>query len=373
MSTYVTITVGESILAPLLPTVGPELGFSTAQGGQVLGLISVSAAVGNLAGGSMLGRTNARVTTLIGLAFSVLGSLAAATIPDDSSIVQLTFQAAHASIGFGAGFYFAGGVFSVGRLAPEGRRGRMMGRYGIAYSVALAIAAILAATIGVANWRSVFAVAAVLGTISFALVAFVDLPGSERPPRTPIAGSVRLLVPAVVAGGVAAMAQFGLTSYIPTFAVEDWAMSASAAATVLFIGRLASIPGKSLAGWMVDRYGAASSARRMGLSLVGLAAVWLLSPVALVGAAASIAFAAGTGGMFPMANVLAFERFGARGGMLGVFRSLQMAVAGISVWLVGLATNVMGLQTALLIGTATLVSILFLAPSELRPQPQPHG
>jgi len=370
MSTYVTITVGESILAPLLPTVGPELGFTTAQGGQVLGVISVSAAVGNLAGGSMLGRSNARVTALIGLAFSVVGSLTAALISDDSNIVQLTFQVAHAFIGFGAGFYFAGGVFSIGSLAEEGRRGRMMGRYGIAYSVALAIAAILAATIGVASWRAVFVVGAVLGTISFVLMLFVDLPGAPRSPRTHISGSVRLLAPAVLAGGVAAMAQFGLTSYIPTFAVDDWTMTASTAAVVLFIGRLASIPGKSLAGWMVDHYGAESSARMMGLSLVAFAAVWLLSPIALIGAAASVAFAAGTGGMFPMANVLAFERFGARGGLLGVFRSLQMAVAGISVWLIGLATNVVGLRTALLIGTATLVSILFLTPSEGRSQPQ---
>ena len=51
------------------------------------------------------------------------------------------------------------------------------------------------------------------------------------------------------------MAQFGLVSYIPTYAVAEWSFTASAAAMLLFVGRVFSIPGKAVAGWMKEHDG----------------------------------------------------------------------------------------------------------------------
>jgi len=356
--TYVAVTVGESILAPVLPVVAPEIGLDTAAGGRILGVISLAAAVGNLAGGALLARADARVTSMLGAACSIAGCVVAATAHSEG-----TFLIAHALVGFGAGFYFAGGVFSVGALSPQGRRGRAMGRYGIAYSVALALAAVLVGTVGTSNWRAVYVVGGLLGIVALALLAFVELPGAQPIPKGKLRGSLRLLDAPVLVGGVAAVAQFGLVAYIPTYAVAEWSLTAAAAAMVLFVGRVFSIPGKAVAGWMIDRFGAKTSARLMGMTLVVTGLVWVLFPVIAVAAAASVVVASAAGAMFPMANVVAVERFGELGGLLGVFRSAQMAIAGVSVWLVGQAAATFGLTTALVAGVLSLAAILFLQPT----------
>jgi MFS family permease len=358
MLTYVAVTVGESILAPVLPIAAPEIGLDTAAGGRVLGVISLAAAVGNLAGGALLARADARVTSMVGAASSIAGCVVAAIAHGEGS-----FLAAHSLVGFGAGFYFAGGVFSVGMLSVPGRRGRAMGRYGIAYSLALALAAVLVATVGTSSWRAVYLISGSLAAVALVLLFFVELPGAQPIPRDELTGSVRLLGAPVLVGGVAAMAQFGLVSYIPTYAVAEWSLTASAAAMLLFAGRVFSIPGKAVAGWMIDRFGAKTSARLTGMAIVATGLVWVLFPVVAVGAAASIVVAAAAGAMFPMANVVAVERFGDLGGLLGVFRSAQMAIAGVSVWGVGQAAAAIGLTAALAIGLLSLSAILLLRPT----------
>jgi MFS family permease len=132
---------------------------------------------------------------------------------------------------------------------------------------------------------------------------------------------------------------------------------------VLFVGRVFSIPGKAVAGWMIDRFGAKTSARLMGMTLVVTGLVWVLFPVIAVAAVASVVVASAAGAMFPMANVVAVERFGELGGLLGVFRSAQMAIAGVSVWLVGQAAATFGLTTALVAGVLSLSVILLLQPT----------
>jgi hypothetical protein len=91
--------------------------------------------------------------------------------------------------------------------------------------------------------------------------------------------------------------------------------------------------------------------------------VWVLFPVIAVAAVASVVVASAAGAMFPMANVVAVERFGELGGLLGVFRSAQMAIAGVSVWLVGQAAATFGLTTALVAGILSLSAILLLQPT----------
>jgi len=191
----------------------------------------------------------------------------------------------------------------------------------------------------------------------------VELPGAQPIPKGKLRGSLRLLDAPVLVGGVAAVAQFGLVAYIPTYAVAEWSLTAATAAMVLFVGRVFSIPGKAVAGWMIDRFGAKTSARLMGMTLVVTGLVWVLFPVIAVAAVASVVVASAAGAMFPMANVVAVERFGELGGLLGVFRSAQMAIAGVSVWLVGQAAATFGLTTALVAGVLSLAAILLLQPT----------
>lgn len=353
--TYVAVTVGESILAPILPIASPALGFDEAEAGRILGLLSVSAGVGNLVGGFVLNRFGAKVSSMSGVALTAAGATLAAMHGGAGR-----FTVAHVFMGLGAGVFFAGGIYSIGVLADPSRRGRAMGRFGIAYSLALAAAAGLVALIGPDAWRSVFAVAAGLAVLALAALVFVDLPPpAEISLRGEGSGLLLLGIPVAV-GGAAAVAQFGLVAFVPTFAVDEWSMAASTAAIVLLAGRVLSIPGKWWAGHLADRHGALGAARLVTLLLLGSGLVWLAVPAVWIAAAAASVFAASAGAMFPVANVVAVERFGSRGGLLGVFRSAQMAIAGVAAWLVGLGASGIGLRTVLLIGVATLVPLLLL-------------
>lgn len=358
--TYVAVTVGESILAPILPIATEQLGLTGEQAGRILGLLSVSAGVGNLVGGALLNRLGVRVSSLAGLGLTVLGSIMAAV---DAGLGVFTI--AHVLLGLGAGVFFAGGIFAVSELADQQRRGRAMGSFGIAYSLALALAAGLVAVIGSTSWRSVFWIAAGLGVIAIVAVLLADLPERVHVAPPPLRVGLRLLAIPVAVGAAAAVAQFGLVAFVPTFAVDEWSYTASLAAAVLFAGRVLSIPGKAWAGRLADRHGAIGAARLVVVAMLATGAVWLLSPVAWIGAVATMLFAAATGAMFPVANVVAIESVGGQGGLLGLFRSAQMVVAGLSAWLVGLGASIIGLRSILGIGVATLAVLLFIKqPSE---------
>lgn len=357
--TYVAVTVGESILAPVLPMASPDLGLGEAEAGQILGVLSIAAGVGNLGGGFLLGRLGPRLSSMLGVALTAVG----AGLASIEAAVGL-FALAHVIMGLGAGIFFASGIYSVGALADPSRRGRAMGSFGIAYSLALALAAGLVAVVGPAAWRAVFGVAAALAIVAFVTLAFADLPAPTSPRSSDVRGGLRLLAVPVAVGGVAAVAQFGLVAFVPTFAVDEWAYSASLAAGILLVGRVLSIPGKAWAGRLSDRQGAIGAAHIVAIALVASGAVWLLSPVPLVGAVAATVFTAAASSMFPVANVVAVERFGDRGGLLGVFRSAQMVVAGVSAWLVGLGATTLGLRTVLGIGVATLAALLLVRQTE---------
>jgi predicted MFS family arabinose efflux permease len=266
--------------------------------------------------------------------------------------------------------FFAGGIYAIGELADQQRRGRAMGSFGIAYSLALALAAGLVAVIGSTSWRSVFLIAAGLGVIAIVTVLLAELPERVHVAPHPLGAGLRLLTIPVAVGATAAVAQFGLVAFVPTFAVDEWSYTASLAAAVLFAGRVLSIPGKAWAGRLADRHGALGATRIVVVAMLVSGGAWLLSPVAWIGAVATMVFAAATGALFPVANVIAIERVGGQGGLLGLFRSAQMVVAGLSAWLVGLGASLFGLRPVLGIGVATLAALLLIRqPSEVAQHP----
>lgn len=354
--TYVAVTVGESLLAPVLPIVAPDLGIEVAGMGRTLGALSMSIGVANLIGGALLARTNARVTSVLGAAFSAVGCLAAMFAQSEA-----VFVGTQVLIGLGAGLFFAGGVFSVNALTPPSHTGRALARYGIAYSAALGLAAGLVVGLGAINWRLVFAVSTVLAIVSGILAMTVELPGAKPIDRGEWRRALGLLGAPVLVGGVAAIAQFGLVVFIPAFGVEHWALSATAAAGVLFVGRIVSIPGKYVAGWMVDRLGVGRAARVTGLALFASGLAWVVLPdwAAIV---AAVFFATAAGALFPMANVVAVQQFGDLGSLLGVFRFVQMVIAAVSVSLIGAAASWFGMQAALGWSMVALLAILGLTP-----------
>lgn len=351
--TYVAVTVGESILAPLLPVAAGDLSISTVQASRILGVLSVGAAIGNLVGGVIFERIGSKSSSMAGVALTTVGATTATL-----STGLGAFVTAQAMMGLGAGVFFAGGIYSVSRLADPSRRGSALANYGIAFSLGMAAAVGLAAMAGSGDlWRRVFGVAAGLGVVSLATLWFAHLPPPPRIGESERGGLGVLTVPVAV-GAIAAVAQFGLVVFIPIIAVESWAVTASVGATILLVGRILSIPGKAVAGRLVDRLGALSAARVVGLVLFGSGLSWLLLPWTPVAMTAATVFTAAAGAMFPVANVVAADRFGGRGRLLGTFRSLQMATAAVSVWLVGVTASHLGLETALLLGVMSLLAIM---------------
>ena len=342
---YLAVTTGESLLAPLLPLLREELGLDLRGAGLALGLVSAAIAVGNLAGGALLARRGVRQGTVAGLAVAAAGGLVAAASQGPAS-----FLAGQALLGLGSGVFFAAGLRAVGVLGGS-RRGLAMGLFGVAFSGGLALAALLAALAGVWGWRTSFVAVAALALATALAAALVRWPGPPAPtaagrPSGPVEVLRRLLASPLLVGGVAAASQYGTVGFLPSFAVTAWGLSPATAALLLAAARLLSIPAKLVSGNAADQAGSYRIARRLGLLLGALGACWTLLPVP-VAPLAAVAFAAFVSGLGPVANVLAFERYGGSGMLLGAFRSAQIGLAAVAGAGIGALSAAFGLRPVL--------------------------
>jgi MFS family permease len=120
---------------------------------------------------------------------------------------------------------------------------------------------------------------------------------------------------------------------------------------------------------MVDRLGVERSARLMGLALFASGLIWAILPSTWIAIGAAVVFATAAGALFPMANVVAVQQFGALGGLLGVFRSVQMGIAALSVTVFGVAASWFGMRPALGFGMLALLPILRLRSPGSSPDP----
>lgn len=342
---YLAVTTGESLLAPLLPLLRGELGLDLREAGLALGLVSAAIAVGNLAGGALLARRGTRQGTVAGLAVAAAGGLVAAASQGPPS-----FLLGQALLGLGSGVFFAAGLRAVGVLGGS-RRGLAMGVFGVAFSGGLALAALLAALAGAWGWRASFVAVAVLALATALAAALAPLPGPPAPTAAGAAsgpGEVlrRLLASPLLVGGVAAASQYGTVGFLPSFAVTAWGLSPASAALLLAAARLLSVPAKLVSGNAADQAGSYRIARRLGLLLGVLGACWTLLPVP-VAPLAAVVFAAFVSGLGPVANVLAFERFGGSGMLLGAFRSAQIGLAAAAGAGIGVVSAAFGLRPVL--------------------------
>ncbi|HEX5878627.1 MAG TPA: MFS transporter [Actinomycetota bacterium] len=360
---YLAVTTGESLLAPLLPLLREELGLDLRGAGLALGLVSAAIAVGNLGGGALLARRGTRQGTVAGLAVAAAGGLVAATSQGPPS-----FLLGQALLGLGSGVFFAAGLRAVGVLGGS-RRGLAMGVFGVAFSGGLALAALLAALAGVWGWRTSFVAVAVLALATALAAAVAPLPGAPAPTTAGDAsgpGEVlrRLLASPLLVGGVAAASQYGTVAFLPSFAVTAWGLSPATAALLLAAARLLSVPAKLVSGNAADQAGSYRIARRLGLLLAMLGACWTLLP-APVAPLAAVAFAAFVSGLGPVANVLAFERYGGSGMLLGAFRSAQIGLAAAAGAGIGAASAAFGLRPVLAV--SALLPLLLLPLGRRRP------
>lgn len=356
---YLASTVGEQLLAPLFPTARQDLHLSDSQGGLAFGLLALAIAVGNMAGGAVLRRLGAMDVIRIAMALTAVGALTAATA---SAYGQLLL--AQTLLGLGAGTFFPAGLQGVALFAGAGRRGMAMGIYGVAFSAGLTVAALFGALGAGVGWRVPFWIGAALAAL--ALVATLRLTSVRPTARTSwrIPWRAVLGLPTIV-GSIGAVLQYGVLAFFVTYAVDDWRMSETRAATVLAIGRVVSIAAKVVGGATTDRLGPRASVLRTGVLLSATGAVWVLLPGGIVTYAVAALFAGTVSSIFPAANVMAIERFGGHGLALGAYRSIQIGLGAVAGVLIGVSP--VGLRWTMFGCTLLPLGLLWLC----RPLPAP--
>jgi MFS family permease len=335
----------------VFPVASGDLGLRASQAGFVFALLAASIALGGMVGGFTLARVGPKGGAGLGLAVSCAGGVLAAV-----SEPLPPFLVGQVLLGGGSGMFFASGLYAAAELARDGRRGLAMGFFGIAFSAGLATAALLAAIGSMGDWRIAFWGSALLSGSAAVAVLAVRLP--RRPARWTgsSAGWHRALGTPLAVGGVAAASQYGTISFLPTFAVTTWGITASAAAVALAVARLLSVPSKLVAGHRADRRGALRTAGEVGL-LLGVAGLsWTAVPAVPAALPAAMVFAAGVAALGPVANLLAVDAFGGRGPVLGLFRSLQIGLGAVMSGLIGLGATVFGLRPTLI--AAALLPLL---------------
>jgi MFS family permease len=87
---------------------------------------------------------------------------------------------------------------------------------------------------------------------------------------------------------------------------------------------------------------------------------WSLAPASILSTVAAVVFAATVSALFPIANLVAFERFGNQGSMLGTYRSAQIAVGSLAAFLIGILAESQGLRTVLT--ACVLIPAVLLVP-----------
>lgn len=358
--TYLSVTVGEQVLSPVLPSASEDLGFSESRAGIAFGLLAGTIAVANLVGGAVLGRLGPKRLMILALSTTTAGSIVAAVAPSFEVLL-----AAQILLGAGAGLYFPAGLRAVPLVAGTGRRGFAMGLYGVAFSAGLTIAALLGTVGSHLGWQSAFAASAVLGAAGVIGTIFLQL-DAERI-RTPFRFTRQAVVglPTYI-GAIGSICQYGAIPYLTIFAVTEWDLRPGAAAGVLAIGRVISIVAKIVSGAGMDRVGPIVSARRIGLLLTLTGVAWVWMPANIITYTTAAVFAGTVSSLFPIANVVAVDQFGSHGPSLGVYRSTQIGVGALVGALVGVIGAVIGIRFTLTVAVGCPVLLLMLRDRHLR-------
>jgi len=340
---YLATTTAEWVLPPLFPLLAVELGLGSGDAGLMFAVLSGSVAAGGLAGGFAIGRLGPRAGATIALFVVAAGALISA-----SSRGQATLMLGQAVLGFGSGAFFVPGIRTAAQLAGP-RRGLAIGIFGVAFSGGVALAGLLAALGDVWGWRATFGAAAVIAALVAVWCLLAELP--RRLPAPAGGGSFRrgAAIAPVAVGGAAAALQYGAVAFLPLFAVYAWDLSPGAAALVITVSRVLSVPAKLLSGNAADRESSVRIARRLGLGLALLGACWTASPWPALAIVAAVLFGAFVAALGPVANVLALDAFEGRTQLLGAFRSVQIGFGAATSALIGAGAALFGLQAALVV------------------------
>lgn len=327
----------------LLPFLRPALGLDGPRSGAVAVATQAGSALALIAAGRAAERWGERRMLTVGLMAAAGCTLLAAR-----GGAFLPVFLALGGAGVGVAVSHPAGTRAVLRAFPARRRALAMGLRQTAVTAGAMLAALIAPRLAQAvGWRAALSVSAVVVLLAAAL-ALTALRGLEEAPAggttaVPLRALLRRrgIVVASLLSALLATAQFCLTAYLVLDARERFRLTVTAAAALLALANLTSIPARIVLGAVSDRRG------RGRAPLIGL--LGLLSGVAL----ALLALLPAT---VPLVLLLAVAMaLGATAlGWTGLMATLIAEQAGPAA-----AATATGLQLTVLFGTVSLTPPLF--------------
>lgn len=350
--------IADGVLLPAVPLYveGPLGGGDVAVGISV-GAFSVTALLLRPWAGRLGDRRGRRLLMVVGavsVAASVLGYVAARTVPLMVVMRLVT--------GFGEAFFFTGAASAVNDLAPEERRGEAVSFFSLALYTGLGVGPLIGeALIGGPGFT-----AAWLVTTGFALVAVVlalRIP-ETRPQGSPEeAGQQGLIHPAGVLPGTALLASVwgmsGFFAFVPLYALTV-GLGGSRFVFLIYAAIVVAI--RSLGARIPDRIGPVVASRTaLAFSMTGLLTIGLWdSPVGLfVGAGV---FAVGSALAFPALMMLALRGAPAsqRGAVIGTFTAFVDLGFGVGPATLGFVAEAAGYRGLFLSAAGVAAAGFFL-------------
>lgn len=330
---YLLAAASETFISPLFPLIREDLGLEVSDQAALIAVLTLCIGVANV-GGGWVGSSwgDRQAIRLSGVLLA-----AGAAVSGVSNGIHLLFVGQGLS-GLGVGLFFGPGLAIVGRMYIESR-GRAIATYGLAYSLGLAVAA-FSSNVGINLWRSVFLVTAVLA-LGFAVSAphLVEAEG-PRPDGLLREARIYLRHPgyrmALVTGIAAGTTHYVVIGLTPQHFV-DRGTGLALVTGLVGAGRLASVGGKFISGWGVDRIGGARTAVLLLASVVALGTAVVLFPGQL-GLWAVAPFVCVTAMLFPVSNAIVVISLPARASWgVGIYRAALMLASAICAGFVSVA------------------------------------
>ncbi|MBI9081782.1 MAG: MFS transporter [Pseudodesulfovibrio sp.] len=267
--------ISRVILAPLMPVIQQDLGFSHAGAGHLFLALAVGNATGLLLSGFVSRAVTHRKT--VGLSGVLVGLVAMAT---PMAWNYATLLIALTSLGLAVGLYLPSGIATIMSLVRKGDWGKTLAVHELAPSASFVVAPLLAEGVLLFfDWRVTFYL---LGGLQFCLgLWFIksgrggNFPGSIPSPlmvmqivKRPIFWLLTLFF------SLAIGASLGPYSMLPLYLVDAHGYSRESANQLLSISRILACLGPFLAGWITDRWGPRPSIF-LFLALTGMALIAL--------------------------------------------------------------------------------------------------
>ncbi|HEV7192265.1 MAG TPA: MFS transporter [Jatrophihabitantaceae bacterium] len=367
--TYLTVVyflagASETYISPLFPLMRHDLHLQVSDQATLIAALTISIAVGNIAGG-WIGNRFADRHAVRGAA----ALLAAGSLLSGMSNSFVTIAVGQVLSGLGTGLFFAPGLAVVGRMYPTSL-GRAIASYGLGYSCGLAAAA-FASGLGVDLWRWVF-----LATGALALVFTICTPKLPEAEGSPSTGLVRAAVgywrdrgyrAAMTVGVVAGICNYIVIGLTPEHFVGQHT-SAKLIGALVGIGRIASMVGKYVSGWLLDKIGGPATAQLLMSLLVAFGLAELATPYP-VGLWAVVPVVCTSAMLFPVSNAMVVAALPGRATWgVGVYRAALMVSSAICSGLSGLALHMFS-TTAVMIAALgiPLLAVLVYARTAHRP------